>query len=131
MSLRTFAARFMSAHFYAQKKWSEEQNLQEFGRCHTPYGHGHNYRLEVGFQISDSSLTPDQENQLREAVRQEADILDHQHLNFVFPEFQDVIPTTENIALRIWRRLQGQNLPAPLASLKLFETDDLWVEVTP
>lgn len=122
-------ARFSSAHFYSQKTWSEDRNRQEFGRCFTPHGHGHNYVAKVCFNLPEGQ--PQLLEELRNLVLQQTDRLDHEHLNFVIPEFKDQVPTTENIALWLCRRLQEQTPPARLEKVTLFETDDLWVEVTP
>lgn len=119
----TVTADFSSAHFYAQPAWSEEKNRAEFGRCFTRYGHGHNYRAQATFL--NSAAADAFAKSLGEVTR----VLDHEHLNFVIPEFATLVPTTENIALWIWDRLkQGARGPS-LRKLKLFETDDLWVEI--
>lgn len=115
---------FSAAHFYHQKNWSPQENQIFFGKCFTPYGHGHNYRLEVGFQ---APQVPPPE--LQRAVPAVTGLLDHQHLNFEIPEFQTLIPTTENIAIYLLKKLQ-EGCPNELISyIKLFEMDDLWVEI--
>lgn len=136
--MKSFAeieSHFSSAHFYSQAQWSAEKNQSEFGRCYTPYGHGHNYRLIVSFEIpaeiqdlQDLESWPPLKG-LRQAVFEETDRLDHQHLNFVIPEFQTQVPTTENIAKVLMERLQARALPFPVRRLRLYEMDDLWVEV--
>lgn len=120
-------ADFSSAHFYAQPAWSEEKNRAEFGRCYTPYGHGHNYRARATFRTADSP-SPTSED-LARALAQAVRPLDHEHLNFVIPEFKTLVPTTENIALWIWRRLQASPHGGRLERLRVFETEDLWVEI--
>lgn len=121
---------FSSAHFYAQPAWSEEKNLAEFGLCHTPHGHGHNYELWLEVELNDADpatarreLSP----WLRELVRP----LEHHHLNHDVPEFASLVPTTENIAAWLWRRAQSLSCPRPLRGLRLHEMNDLWVEVRP
>ena len=42
--------RFCAAHRYHRTEWSEERNLEVFGRCASPHGHGHNYRLELALE---------------------------------------------------------------------------------
>lgn len=121
---------FSSAHFYAQPRWSPEKNLETFGRCYTPHGHGHNYTLWIEFQGENTELEL-AKSSLKQWLRTLVDPLEHQHLNFDVPEFSTTIPTTENIASWIWNRAQTMSAPFPILSLRLFEMDDLWVEITP
>lgn len=121
---------FCSAHFYTQKQWSEEKNLEVFGRCHTEYGHGHNYVLEVGFQTSPATLHADRKvySNILSALTHR---VDHEHLNFVIPEFQDKIPTTENISLYFFDKLKEVLPLEKISSVKLNEMDTLWTEMRP
>ena len=116
--------RFSSAHFYNQPKWSKKQNLEKFGKCFTEHGHGHNYRLEVAFSEKAGEL-----EDLQHAVRVVVGLLDHQHLNFVIPEFKTTIPTTENIGNYLLAKLKMATRAESIVSLKLYEMDDLWVEI--
>lgn len=117
-------ATFCAAHLYHQKDWDESQNRACFGKCFSEFGHGHNYRLEVGFT---EPISPREELQTRLQVV--TDRLDHHHLNFKIPEFQDLIPTTENIALYLLKKLQEDCPNERLSYIKLFEMDDLWVKI--
>ncbi|MEN0059819.1 MAG: 6-carboxytetrahydropterin synthase [Bdellovibrio sp.] len=125
----TLRSSFSSAHFYHQPLWSEEQNLHVFGRCHTPYGHGHNYTLEVAFHCQSDRSEP--LRQKYQALLQElTSVIDHEHLNFVIPEFKNQVPTTENIARYFWQKLSARVPNSELVSLRLFEMPQLWVEIT-
>jgi 6-pyruvoyltetrahydropterin/6-carboxytetrahydropterin synthase len=117
---------FSSAHLYHQKAWSNAENQACFGKCFTEHGHGHNYRLEVAFT---SPQAPHEE--LQRAVRATTDLLDHQHLNFVVPDFKSTIPTTENIAIYLLKKLQERSPAEQISYIKLFEMNDLWVEIRP
>ncbi len=122
---------FSAAHFYRQDQWSAEKNRAEFGKCYSQFGHGHDYRIELTIKLPSQTEIPLMNKLFAEILNK----LDHQHLNFVFPEFQAQIPTTENVALYIQNKillaLQGQNLSGDFKILKirLFETPDLWVEI--
>jgi len=98
-----------------------------------PGGHGHNYVLEVTLEgepdpvsgmVFDLKL-------LKDVIRREViDPFDHRFLNHEVPPFDRVVPTTENVAREIWRRLEprlGENR-SRLHSVRLYETDDLYVE---
>ena len=101
-----------------------------FGLCALPNGHGHNYTLEVAVAGVPDPVTGMVINlvDLRSAVDGVLAQFDHKHLNLDTPYFQDRIPTTENLALVLWgligERLEG----ARLDRLRLYETDDLFVE---
>ena len=128
---------FSSAHLYQQPKWSEQKNQTEFGACFSEFGHGHNYILEAYFtgEINPQSgllvNLIDIEPLLKNIVAE----FDHKHLNFTHPHFKHLVPTTENMAAYLWQKIQAA-LPIlkisslELTKLKLFEDQDLWVEIT-
>lgn len=126
--------RFSAAHRYHRPDWSEERNRAAFGPCANPHGHGHDYLLEAtvegevdaetGFSVDLGAL----DAVLRDQV---TGPLDHQHLNFVVPEFAPggLIPTSENILLVLWGRLHGALPPgARLVRLRLHENPDFYVD---
>ena len=99
---------FSASHYYHNPEFSAEENRRIFGKCNNPHGHGHNYILEVtvkGEIDSRSGFVIDLK-QLKEIMNREVvDALDHRHLNKEVPEFARQIPTSENIAIAIWKRL--------------------------
>lgn len=127
----TRKADFSSAHFYCNPAWSEEKNREVFGKCANANGHGHNYTLEVtvagevdpvtGFVVDLKLLKDILEEQV-------VSVYDHRHLNHEVPEFASVIPTTENIAVAIWNRLDGKIPNAKLHRVRVFEMDDLFAD---
>ncbi|OFZ31957.1 MAG: hypothetical protein A2622_12020 [Bdellovibrionales bacterium RIFCSPHIGHO2_01_FULL_40_29] len=122
---------FSSAHLYKNASFSVAENKKQFGRCYSKYGHGHNYRIEVGFQVSEK-IGDTQLIKINEVLSKKLTALtqklDHEHLNFVIPEFKKTIPTTENILLYFEKKLASLKLPYPLISIKLFEMENLWSE---
>lgn len=119
---------FAAAHFYENKNWSEQKNKDIFGKCYTPHGHGHNYKLQLEVAIESAP----QEAAKAEIIRLVLPIinrLDHSHLNFDVPYFKNRVPTTENISLYLKDQIQ---LPAiyQLKRLRLFEMDSIFVELT-
>ena len=121
---------FSSSHRYYREEWSDEENERVFGLCALPNGHGHNYTLEVavaGEPDPDTGMVINLA-ELRSAVDGVLVAFDHKHLNLDTPYFTHRIPTTENLATVLWdliaERLQG----ARLHRLRLYETDDLFVE---
>jgi 6-pyruvoyltetrahydropterin/6-carboxytetrahydropterin synthase len=121
----TAVVRFSCAHFYQQPLWTAQQNQQEFGRCYSKYGHGHDYVLRVQIQAEAKQLQvlgP----QLDRALTKIKNELDHRHLNFDFTEFQNVVPTTENISAAIVRRLSPE-FTASLSLVQLHETPEIFV----
>ncbi len=131
MILLTRKAEFSAAHYYWNEAWTEEQNVRVFGKCANRNGHGHNYTLEVtvagevdpvtGFVV-DLKL-------LKEILEREVvGVYDHRHLNLEIPEFAKVIPTTENIAVAVWRRLDGKIPNARLHRVRVYEMPDLFAD---
>src|ERR1700760_2154189 len=110
MILLTRKAEFSAAHFYWVESWSEEENVRAFGPCANRNGHGHNYTLEVTVEgeIDPVSGFVVDLKELKDVIhRQVVDVYDHCHLNLEVPEFKQTIPTTENLAIAIWKRLEN------------------------
>src|SRR5207302_5634296 len=105
----TRKAEFAASHYYHNPSFSAEENRRIFGKCNNPNGHGHNYTLEVtvkGEVDARSGFVVDLK-QLKEVLNHEVlDALDHRFLNKEVPEFAHAIPTTENLAIAVWRRLE-------------------------
>jgi 6-pyruvoyltetrahydropterin/6-carboxytetrahydropterin synthase len=122
---------FSAAHRYWRDEWSSEQNERVFGKCTSPYGHGHNYTLDVTIKGQPDPTTGMIMNMvdLKAIVNDVLEEFDHRHLNEDTPYFKQLIPTTENIVRVLWR-LISPRLPegAALARLRLYEMSDLWAE---
>jgi len=134
MILLTRRATFSAAHYYWNPAWSEEQNRSIFGLCANRNGHGHNYTLEVtviGAVDPVSGFVVDLK-WLKDVIEHEVlDIYDHRHLNLEVPEFATTIPTTENIAIAIWNRLEAPVSAAggaKLSRVRVYETGDIFAE---
>ena len=128
----TRRAEFSASHFYHNPKLSAEENQRIFGKCSNPHGHGHNYTLEVTVagEVDETSGFVIDLKQLKDVMNREViDGLDHRHLNKEVPEFRDKIPTTENLAIAIWDRLATKLRGAKLHRVRVYETDDLFVDV--
>ena len=134
MIFLTRRATFSASHYYWNDAWSAEKNQQVFGRCANRNGHGHNYTLEVtvagdpdpvtGFVVDLKWLKDVMEHEVLTAY-------DHRHLNIEVPEFAGKVPTTENIAIAIWRRLEPAVTAAGGAKLdrvRVYETAEIFAE---
>uniref|UniRef100_A0A7V4XSZ3 6-carboxy-5,6,7,8-tetrahydropterin synthase n=1 Tax=Acidobacterium capsulatum TaxID=33075 RepID=A0A7V4XSZ3_9BACT len=131
MILLTRKADFSAAHFYWNDAWTEEQNVAAFGKCANRNGHGHNYTLEVTVAGEVDAVTGFVVDlkQLKEVIEREViSVYDHRHFNHEVPEFRSVIPTTENIAIAIWKRLEGKIPGARLYKVRVYEMPDLFAE---
>lgn len=129
----TRAVEFPAGHRYWRPDWSEEENRARFGRCATAPGHGHTYRCEVtveGEVDPDTGMVLDLGRLDALLAEQVVAPFDHAFLNDL-PDFRDElrIPTTENIARAVWRRLAGA-LPdgCRLTRVRVAEDRDLWAE---
>jgi 6-pyruvoyltetrahydropterin/6-carboxytetrahydropterin synthase len=102
--------RFSASHRLHSAALPDEQNRVLYGKCDNPYGHGHNYEIAVSArgpldQLSGRVLDPAVLDRLVEehVLRP----FDHRNLNEEIPEFRVSVPTTENLASEIFRRLQA------------------------
>jgi 6-pyruvoyltetrahydropterin/6-carboxytetrahydropterin synthase len=134
MIFLTRRATFSASHYYWNDSWPAEKNERVFGRCANRNGHGHNYTLEVtvagepdpvtGFVVDLKWLKDVMEREVLAAY-------DHKHLNLDVPEFKNAIPTTENIAIAVWKRMEPVLTAAGGASLsriRIYETPEIFAE---
>jgi 6-pyruvoyltetrahydropterin/6-carboxytetrahydropterin synthase len=127
----TRKAEFSAAHYYHNPQWSAEENQRVFGKCANLNGHGHNYTLEVtvkGEPDAKSGFVIDLKDLKAIMNREVLDVMDHRMLNKEVPEFVTQIPTTENLAISIWKRLEGKLKIARLHRVRVYETPDLFVD---
>jgi 6-pyruvoyltetrahydropterin/6-carboxytetrahydropterin synthase len=131
MILLTRKAEFSASHYYWNDDLSPEENARLFGKCSNRNGHGHNYTLEVTVEgeVDPVSGFVIDLKELKSVIdREVVDIYDHRHLNLEVPEFKNVNPTTENIAIAVWRRLDGCIQRARLHRVRIYELPDLFAD---
>lgn len=136
MIFLTRRATFSASHYYWNPDWTEEKNQQIFGRCANRNGHGHNYTLEVTVAGEPDPVTGFVVDLkwLREIIEREVlAAWDHRHLNLEAPEFTapGMIPTTENIAIAAWKRLEPSIIQAGgahLSRVRVYETPEIFAE---
>lgn len=130
----TRRATFSASHYYWNDAWSAEVNERVFGRCANRNGHGHNYTLEVTVAGDPDAVTGFVVDLkwLKDVMEKEVvGVYDHRHLNLEVPEFARMIPTTENIAIAAWRRLQPALNHADgvrLSRVRVYETPEIFAE---
>jgi 6-pyruvoyltetrahydropterin/6-carboxytetrahydropterin synthase len=115
--------RFAASHRLHSEKLSEEENNRVYGKCNNPYGHGHNYVVEIsvsgavdpatGMIVNLTDLDSFVEREMLEAF-------DHKSLNEDVDAFRGKVPTTENVCVEIYRRL----IRFPLAKLKRVRVEE-------
>jgi 6-pyruvoyltetrahydropterin/6-carboxytetrahydropterin synthase len=125
---------FSAAHRLFREEWSEERNAEVFGDCSNPNWHGHNYDLyvtvegpvdeETGFVMDLKTLKEILEERVVTDV-------DHRNLNLEVSWLEDILPSTENVAVAIWDRVEDA-LPegVRLTKVALHETPRHFVEYT-
>jgi 6-pyruvoyltetrahydropterin/6-carboxytetrahydropterin synthase len=120
-------AQFSASHRYWLPELSAAENTQRFGTGAQPLGHGHNYELFVAMhgELDQYGMVLNLSDVKQVIKREVTSQLDSSHLNQVWPEFQQTLPTTENIARVIWQRLSPH---LPLAQIRLFEHPELWAD---
>lgn len=118
-------AHFNAAHRLYRPDWDDERNKQVFGKCSNPNYHGHNYNLVVGVT---GEIDPDTGylidlKILKDIIKNEVEIaFDHKNLNLEVPEFANLNPTVENIAVVIYQKIKKVLDPKFDLEVKLYET---------
>ncbi len=118
--------RFAASHRLDSPALSAEENRKLYGKCNNPYGHGHDYSLEISVEgpVQADGMVVDREALDRLVEQRVLRLLDHKNLNRDVPEFEGVVPTTENLASVIERRLRDHwSLTPRLARIRIAETD--------
>jgi len=124
---------FSASHICRKPELSDEENRKLFGLAANPHGHGHNYVLEVSIEGQPdpvSGMVLDLK-ELKELLQREVLApFDHRFLNYEVAPFDRVIPTAENIARDIWRRLEPclSSQGRKLHRVRLYETPDYYVD---
>jgi 6-pyruvoyltetrahydropterin/6-carboxytetrahydropterin synthase len=125
--------RFNAAHRLFRPEWSDEKNLEVFGKCSNPNWHGHNYTLfvtvkgelnpETGFVMNLKDLS----NLIKTSV---IDKIDHKNINLEVDFMKNKLVSTENLAIGIWEELERgiTKLGAELHCVKVIETENNYVE---
>jgi len=118
--------RFAASHRLHSPALSEEENREVYGKCANPYGHGHNYVLDVTVEgpVDDNGQVADRMS-LDRLIRERVLVrMEHRNLNQDLPEFASAVPTTENLAAAIRAMLlEHWTLRPRLAHLRISETD--------
>jgi 6-pyruvoyltetrahydropterin/6-carboxytetrahydropterin synthase len=131
MILLTRKAEFSASHYYWIPAWSDDENRRVFGKCANRNGHGHNYTLEVTVagEIDPKTGFVVDLKELKDVMEREVvNVYDHRHLNLEAPEFRTAQPTTENIAIAVWKRLEGKIRGAKLHRVRVYELPDLFAD---
>ena len=118
---------FAAGHRYWLKELSELENFRRFGPTANFPGHGHNYVLFVSLigDIDQYGMVDNLSYVKRVIEKEIINDLNFSFLNQVWPEFEQTLPTTENIARVIWHRLESH---LRLHNIQLFESPNLWAD---
>jgi 6-pyruvoyltetrahydropterin/6-carboxytetrahydropterin synthase len=123
--------RFSAAHRLHNPDLSDEENLEIFGKCNNPHGHGHNYVLEITLSGNPDPKTDclvdvgEMDATVREKI---LDPFDHVHLNLDTEEFRNTNPTAENMVKVFWGILGDCFSPARLHRLRLWKTSGCYFD---
>ena len=124
---------FSAAHKLSHKDWSEEKNLEVFGKCANPNWHGHNYTLFVtvkGDMHPDTGFVANLSEISTILKSKVIDKVDHKNLNVDVDFLKDKIATTEVLAVEIWKQIADpiNALGCTLHCVKIQETEKNYVE---
>lgn len=118
-------ANFNAAHRLYRPDWNHEKNDAVFGKCNNPNFHGHNYDLIVSVEgpIDQETGFVMDLKVLKDLIKAHVeDALDHKNLNTDVPEFKNLNPTAENIAVVIWNKLRPHINENNALEVVLYET---------
>lgn len=123
--------RFNAAHKLSNPEWSDEKNLEIFGKCSNKNWHGHNYTLlvtvkgnpnpETGFVMNVKKLSKIIQEEVLEKI-------DHRNLNLDVDFMKGIIPSSENITMAIWNQLKPHINDCELHCIRLYETEFIYTE---
>ena len=121
---------FSAAHRLHNPALSDDENRKTYGKCNNPAWHGHNYEVQVTLRGDGQKMMLGLPELERVVADNAIDKLDHKNLNVEVPEFKELIPTVENIAMVIYRMLKNRftGVGADLASVTVWETPKTWCE---
>lgn len=130
----TRKAEFSASHVCRLDSLTDGENHHLFGEEANPNGHGHNYVVEVTVEGDPDPVTGmvvDLKHLKGVLTQHVIEPMDHRFLNYEVPPFDKVVPTAANIAREIWQRLEREveSSTTRLARVRLFETEDLYVDV--
>jgi len=123
----TKRTRFTAGHRLYNPGFSDEENLEVFGPCSNPHGHGHNYILEVtvtGRLNSKTGMIMNLKDLSKIIDEQIISKCDHHNFNVDVEFTRGIIPTAENLARRIFEVLDSHLPDGTLERVKLFETEN-------
>jgi 6-pyruvoyltetrahydropterin/6-carboxytetrahydropterin synthase len=120
-------AQFSASHCYWLPELTDAENAEKFGLCAQAPGHGHNYVLYVSMEgdLDEYGMVLNLSDVKQVIKREITSQLDFSYLNNAWTDFQQTLPTTENIARVIWQRLSPH---LPLVRIQLFEHPELWAD---
>ncbi|MEO1799159.1 MAG: 6-carboxytetrahydropterin synthase [Cyanobacteria bacterium J06629_2] len=120
-------AQFSASHRYWLPEFDEAENQRLFGACSKVHGHGHNYVLYVSLEGElDQYGMVENLSVVKQVIKREVTSqLNYSYLNDTWAEFQETLPTTENISRIIWQRLAPH---LPLVNVRLYEHPELWTD---
>jgi 6-pyruvoyltetrahydropterin/6-carboxytetrahydropterin synthase len=125
--------RFNAAHRMFRSDWSDEKNLEVYGKCSNPNWHGHNYTLfvtvkgelkpELGYLVNLKTISAIINQHIIEKI-------DHKNINVEVDFMKNRIPSSENLAIAIWEQLEPHILAlgVELHCVKIEETENNFVE---
>jgi 6-pyruvoyltetrahydropterin/6-carboxytetrahydropterin synthase len=124
---------FSASHACRNPALSDLENEELFGLAANPHGHGHNYAIEVTVEGRPDPVTGMVVDlkRLKEVIHREVvESYDHRFLNREVPPFDRIVPTAENIAIDVWRRLEPHlsTYASRLHAIRVLETPDLYVD---
>jgi 6-pyruvoyltetrahydropterin/6-carboxytetrahydropterin synthase len=124
-------AHFSASHRLFDPALTNDQNLEIYGGCSNPNGHGHNYHMEVcvaGVPDAKTGFVIDLKKVKKIIQEQFLNMVDHKNLNVDVDFMQGINPTTENIAIAAWHQIVPHIPEGKLFSVRVYETENNFAE---
>jgi len=122
---------FSAMHQLWNDRFDDKANVELFGKCANPAGHGHNYILEVSVEKSADPEDPAWHADFEKDVKENfLDRVDHKNLNVDVAEFKSLNPTVENLSFLAWQKLENKLKNAKLYNITVWENDRTYCSYT-
>lgn len=124
---------FNAAHKLWRSEWSDEKNLEVFGKCSNKNWHGHNYVIYVtvkGVPSEETGFVIDLKLLSQIIKKYVLDVIDHRNINLDVAFMSNILASTENLAIQIWEQIELpiKQAGGELVKIKLAETENNFVE---
>ncbi|WP_185873179.1 6-pyruvoyl trahydropterin synthase family protein [Blattabacterium cuenoti] len=120
---------FSASHRLFNNLWDKKKNARFFGKCYNDHGHNYKYIVSVKGEVDPITGFVINLNELKNILDKNIkEYFDHKNINLELKEFETIIPTLENIAIVIWKKIKNKISSKFELKIILYETENNFVE---